>query len=718
MFRLETMADMRREKKIFRQWSSESMAKAIEAVREKRMGWKKATVLYKVPKTTLMRLAQYKYGNPTEAAKAKIGRPTILTRELEDELVKYCSAMKATFFGLTRLDLRSMAFKLAERHNVEHRFSKRDMAGKKWVSLFLKRHTKYISVRKRGGTTLAKELGFNRENVNNFFNYLISAFRKHHYPPNRIFNVDGSALAIDKSQISHIINVRGQRRITTIKPENRKTLISIIACMSASGNYIPPMVIFPRKNITSQLTEGAPPGTIFEAHPSGWIQMDLFTKWFKYFVEITKPTSKSPVLLILDGHYTHTRNIDVVDLAQENNVTIISLPPRSTHKMQPLDRTFIPALKIYYGEEIRQWNLKNQHNLTAFDVMKLFGKAYVKCQTAELAIRGFELTGIYPINKHVFNDAEFDAEVQCNNDIDSDIRDCKIKSEEESDDDSYCSDFNDESQHDDKMLCDINDYEIKLKQSYDDSNIIPDLITNTQCNNTMDIIEHNIKLENSIDIPNISDFNNYIPECVDKIDMVEHKIKLEDSTDISDNYDFVAETYFCNEMLQDNMKLEILTDDSNDLKLNTQLSISVSDFHKANESKIINAKTLKALPVVKTKKKNITTNVKANKRRTKNCCGIVQNKSNTRNREFNVKEETNALSGDESIVSLEPICQTTGSPLSDERTKTDDVCMFCGENWSPYRCNERWVRCAKCSDWAHEECSGAETDKYICDFCK
>lgn len=32
-----------------------------------------------------------------------------------------------------------------------------------------------------------------------------------------------------------------------------------------------------------------------------------------------------PSLLILDGHYSHTRNIDFLSLARQNFVTIISL---------------------------------------------------------------------------------------------------------------------------------------------------------------------------------------------------------------------------------------------------------------------------------------------------------------------------------------------------------------------------------------------------------
>lgn len=54
--------------------------------------------------------------------------------------------------------------------------------------------------------------------------------------------------------------------------------------------------------------KGVPPGSIGKVHPSGWIQSNLFTEWFKHFIEKTNPNEASPVLLICDGHYSHTRN--------------------------------------------------------------------------------------------------------------------------------------------------------------------------------------------------------------------------------------------------------------------------------------------------------------------------------------------------------------------------------------------------------------------------
>ena len=70
------------------------------------------------------------------------------------------------------------------------------------------------------------------------------------------------------------------------------------------------------------------------AIPRGEYRARFFSRWFLHFVKHTKP-KKDPVILVLDGHYSHTRDLEVIISAQGNHVDIICLPPHSSHKMQP-----------------------------------------------------------------------------------------------------------------------------------------------------------------------------------------------------------------------------------------------------------------------------------------------------------------------------------------------------------------------------------------------
>lgn len=69
------------------------------------------------------------------------------------------------------------------------------------------------------------------------------------------------------------------------------------------------MMIYPRKRMSEKLKQGAVPETLFECSDSGWINEELYTTWFKFFLTKIPPTR--PVLLIEDGHSSHI-SIDVI----------------------------------------------------------------------------------------------------------------------------------------------------------------------------------------------------------------------------------------------------------------------------------------------------------------------------------------------------------------------------------------------------------------------
>lgn len=396
------------EKKLVRQqWDKDCMTMAILAVREKKMGYLKAAKTFGVPKTTLIRLSQESKTPLKEVTNLKLGRKATLPPVLENELAEYALKMEASAFGLTRSDLKTLAYQLAEKNKLDHNFSKdKQSAGKTWLRLFLKRHPD-LSYRRPTGTSIARLKGFNRENVDEFFKLLEEAMNKYHYTPNDIYNVDETGITLVPGKMPEILARKGKRQIAAITSAERGSTVTCVMCMNASGTFVPPMIIFPRKRDNQLLMRGAPPGAIHACHPSGWVQIDLFTKWFKHFIRFVKPTAECPVLLILDGHASHTRNIELIDLARTNHVQLLSLPPHSSQKIQPLDRTFMGPFKKYFTEVTRQWVNNNAKAATMFDIAELFSQAYIRAQRADLAINGFRVTGICPINRNVFQDHDF-----------------------------------------------------------------------------------------------------------------------------------------------------------------------------------------------------------------------------------------------------------------------------------------------------------------------
>ncbi|KAJ8913752.1 hypothetical protein NQ315_002432 [Exocentrus adspersus] len=56
----------------------------------------------------------------------------------------------------------------------------------------------------------------------------------------------------------------------------RNTKISIMVCGNATGDLLPPMVVYTSGNLYEYWTEGGPSGTKYASSPSGWFDMNLF----------------------------------------------------------------------------------------------------------------------------------------------------------------------------------------------------------------------------------------------------------------------------------------------------------------------------------------------------------------------------------------------------------------------------------------------------------
>lgn len=585
-------------------WMDERMLAAITAVREKQMGYLKAAKEFQVPRTTLFRLCQ-KEGRPDDVLKTKLGRKPALTPQLEDELETHLLEMDKNYFGLTRMDVKRLAYQLAVSNGIEHTFSDHlQRAGQKWLKGFLRRHPR-LSVRKPTGTSLARALGFTKENVDRFFDLLEAKMNEHNYPPDRVFNTDETGLSIVQSRCSEVISLKGKRQVGALTSAERGALVTAVLCMSAGGIFVPPLMIFPRKNMSRLLEKGAPPGTVFACHISGWIQTAIFTDWFKHFLSKVKPSKEDPVLLILDGHNSHTRNVDFLRLAKANHVTVLSLPPHTSHKMQPLDKSVMGLLKTFYSEEIRIFMRQYQRAVTQFDVAEVFGRAYLKVQSGAYAKKGFEATGLYPVNRHIFDQSEF------------------LSAE----------------------------------------------------------LEHEVNAENIPPDANMDQPNYVSPKAIMPVPALKKKTGSRGRKPGKANV--ITSSPYLKEL-----ENSIVTNEEKKLKVTRNLA-KEDDVKKRNiEKRNINEAGPSGLAVTKRQQ----------------------------------RKRLPSSSSDSSNDDVELQDSSDDDRSNDSPTKSPDdhdvACMFCYRNYAEDTSGETWIQCILCSNWAHEDCSGALSDHFVCDFCQ
>lgn len=389
------------------EWSEEYMKHAVAAVLENKMSERAASQQYNVPRSTLQRKIKAISDNQQTDMKPQLGYfKATFNDEYEAQLVEYMKDLDSRLMPLSKSEFLKLAYDLAENLGLKHRFNiEKKMAGKDFYISFMKRHPE-LSYRKPQSTSLMRCVGFNKPQVERFFNQLKTMIEKHKFRPSRIFNADETGVS-SVHENEKVITMKGKRQVGKMTSGERGRNVSLMFCMSATGQFIPPLFIFPRVRMNNRLMIGAPAESISFATPNGWMTKDSFLKWLQHFVSVTKPSKEDPVLLIIDGHRSH-KDLDVILYARENYIHMLSFPPHTTHKLQPLDRTFMKPFKNFYNAACSSWMRANPGlRINDYDIAKLVADAYKKVCRLDIAENGFKCTGIYPTNSQIFSDSDF-----------------------------------------------------------------------------------------------------------------------------------------------------------------------------------------------------------------------------------------------------------------------------------------------------------------------
>ncbi|KAI5725066.1 hypothetical protein M8J77_010539 [Diaphorina citri] len=109
--------------------------------------------------------------------------------------------------------------------------------------------------------------------------------------------------------------------------------VTLVACVSAIGHAVPPMIIFKGRRMRSTYKDGMPPQSIVTMSPKGSMTHDIFEQWLEHFARF-KPTGK--VLLIMDCAKYHL-SLKIAEKAEQHDVVLFCLPSNTTHELQHTD---------------------------------------------------------------------------------------------------------------------------------------------------------------------------------------------------------------------------------------------------------------------------------------------------------------------------------------------------------------------------------------------
>uniref|UniRef100_A0A1B0DQH3 Uncharacterized protein n=1 Tax=Phlebotomus papatasi TaxID=29031 RepID=A0A1B0DQH3_PHLPP len=294
------------------------------------------------------------------------GPGACLGKENEILLVEHIINMDEAGFPLNRKKVRRLAYEFAENLGLAHRFNKEEqIAGYSWFQSFMRRNPS-LSIRHSAGLSISRAQNLTRESVNGFYDLLFNEIEK-----------------------------RTRRNCNNI------------GVLFSRGQIPSSTMILKGKNMKAEFSDGLPLGSrVFMNPKSGYVTGEIFLRWFE---EVFLPRKvKGRNILILDGHVSHCGSLKLLDRAAAENVTLLCLPPHTTHVLQPLDTSFFQPFKYQFRVTADAWIFSHPgRNITRYQLGPLVREAWLKTATAKNAVNGFRTTGIYPLNRQTLRDDHF-----------------------------------------------------------------------------------------------------------------------------------------------------------------------------------------------------------------------------------------------------------------------------------------------------------------------
>lgn len=312
-------------------------------------------------------------------------KKTALNHKQEAHLVKMLKIMNKWGIGLSKEEVKNVVSDYIVKNKIQTPF-KENRPGDDWWYGFKKRHN--LSLKKPEPVEGARARQADDPCIiEDFYDKLEAVLNEKQLTdtPQNIRNYDESGFCSDPGSTRVVCGkgIPANKRITGGSGRNMTT---VLACVNAAGQYLPPTIIHQGKRMWDSMIGGDEtyPNTAYYTTDNGWMTEVAFFSWFQNC--FLKNVTEYPCLLIYDGHASHI-GVDLIESALANNVVILKLSPHTSHVLQPLD--VFRGLKSKWDSILTEWTRnhigKKPSNSTFSD---LIGKAW-RTLKSDTIIKGF-----------------------------------------------------------------------------------------------------------------------------------------------------------------------------------------------------------------------------------------------------------------------------------------------------------------------------------------
>lgn len=252
-----------------RSYTQNQLNEALQKCRNGTLTIKACAERYRIPRETLRDHLKGRRGKrgPTVGGG---GGPTALPAAAESELAECLRIMAKWGFGLSRTEVMDLVEVYIKSNNIKSRF-KNGRPGEDWWLSFKKRH--HLSIRKPEPLEHTRNTQTNPFTVYGFFDLLEATISELNLAgkPQQIWNCDETSFCHDPNK-TKVVSEKGKICHRYTAGSGRENT-SVLACVSAAGEKLAPLVIFKGKNLWESWIPNKEdfPNTSYAATPRGWM---------------------------------------------------------------------------------------------------------------------------------------------------------------------------------------------------------------------------------------------------------------------------------------------------------------------------------------------------------------------------------------------------------------------------------------------------------------
>ena len=303
----------------------------------------------------------------TELPSKKVGRPTLLGKDLEEKLRAYITVLREDGAVVnTKITIASArGVILSHDANLLRENGGHIELTKCWAKSFLQR----MGFVKRKGTTKSKVSVADFDAVKEQFLLDVkSVVLMEEIPHSLIINWDQTGV--------HYVPVsdwtmekRGSKRIEIAGIDDKRQLTAVFAC-SMTGDFLPPQLVYQGKTDRCLPCVSFPSDWSITCSPNHWSNEQTMRAYILKIIvpyvvkkrEELKLVPSYPALVLFDN-FSGQCTDGLFKILSDNNINYVFIPPNCTDRLQPLDVSVNKAAKNFLHDQFQEWyaeSLRNQ----------------------------------------------------------------------------------------------------------------------------------------------------------------------------------------------------------------------------------------------------------------------------------------------------------------------------------------------------------------------